>query len=142
MIYTLLKFATFIFECPTISVSPCTVIKKVIQTRLRLNCFNCWERNFEISENVPHFEVCNLGKSSKWNLESRNLMFLHQRVLHPIFHEGGIMAWKTEDCLPFPCGLRYAHRISWLCFFYHFTSLRRVTFIKIFFCKSKYQLKE
>ena len=37
-------------------------------------------------------------------------MFLHQSVFHPIFHEGGIMAWKTEDCLPFPCGLQYAHR--------------------------------
>ena len=40
------------------------------------------------------------------------------------------MARTTEDRLPFPHGLRCAHQISWLCFFYGFTSLRRVIFRK------------
>ena len=48
------------------------------------------------------------------------------------------MARTTEDRLPFPHGLRCTHQISWLCFFYCFTSLRRVIFRKKNFCK-KYQ---
>ena len=48
---------------------------------------------------------------------------------------GAIMARTTEDRLPFPCGLRYARQISWLCFFQRFTSLRRVVFRKKIFLR-------
>ena len=43
------------------------------------------------------------------------------------------MARTTEDRLPCPHGLRCTHQISWLCFFYCFTSLRRVIFRKKIF---------
>ena len=34
-------------------------------------------------------------------------------TFNPILTGGGaIMARTTEDCLPFPCGLRYARQIS------------------------------
>ena len=53
--------------------------------------------------------------------------------LNPILHGGAIMARTTKDRLPFPHGLRCANQIPWLCFFYCFTSLRRVIFRKKIF---------